>query len=59
MYLNIVGGLKVQETAADLAVALAVVSSYTNIPVRSVREPSLDASIFTNGHQHGVRTTLL
>lgn len=26
-----------QETAADLAVALAVVSSYTTIPVRSVR----------------------
>lgn len=36
MYLNIVGGLKVHETAADLAVALAVVSSYTSIPVRSV-----------------------
>ncbi|CAM9770105.1 unnamed protein product [Pylaiella littoralis] len=35
VYLNIVGGLKVQETAADLAVALAVVSSYTTIPVRS------------------------
>ncbi|CAM9693245.1 unnamed protein product [Ectocarpus sp. 4 AP-2014] len=34
VYLNIVGGLKVQETAADLAVALAVVSSYTTIPVR-------------------------
>lgn len=26
-----------QETAADLAVALAVVSSYTTVPVRSVR----------------------
>lgn len=36
VYLNIVGGLKVQETAADLAVALAVVSSFTTIPVRSV-----------------------
>eukprot|EP00903_Cladosiphon_okamuranus_P019516 g17947.t1 len=35
VYLNIVGGLRVQETAADLAVALAVVSSYTTIPVRS------------------------
>ncbi|CAM9304580.1 unnamed protein product [Hapterophycus canaliculatus] len=35
VYLNIVGGLKVQETAADLAVALAVVSSFTTIPVRS------------------------
>lgn len=37
VYLNVVGGLKVQETAADLAVALAVVSSYTGIAVRSVR----------------------
>eukprot|EP00752_Nemacystus_decipiens_P018297 g16413.t1 len=35
VYLNIVGGLRVQETAADLAVALAVVSSYTTVPVRS------------------------
>lgn len=36
VYLNIVGGLRVQETAADLAVALAIVSSYATIPVRSV-----------------------
>lgn len=30
VFLNVVGGLKVLETAADLAVCLAVVSSYTN-----------------------------
>ncbi|CAN0476297.1 unnamed protein product, partial [Ascophyllum nodosum] len=35
VYLNIVGGLKVQETASDLAVALAIVSSYATVPVRS------------------------
>lgn len=41
VYLNIVGGLKVQETAADLAVAMAVVSSYNTIPVRPVRATEL------------------
>ena len=33
MFANIVGGLRVGETAADLAVALAVVSSLTEKPV--------------------------
>ena len=33
VFANIVGGLRVQETAADLAVALAVVSSVTERPV--------------------------
>ncbi len=31
---NIAGGLKVSEPAADLAVALAIVSSYLDVPVR-------------------------
>lgn len=33
-YVNIVGGMKVTEPAADLAVAAALVSSYRNRPVR-------------------------
>jgi len=33
VFANVVGGLRVQETAADLAVALAVVSSLTERPV--------------------------
>lgn len=33
-YVNIVGGMKVTEPAADLAVAAALVSSYRNKPVR-------------------------
>jgi DNA repair protein RadA/Sms len=35
VYLNIAGGLKVTEPAADLAVAAALISSVTNIPVPS------------------------
>ena len=31
---NIAGGLKISEPAADLAVALAIVSSFVDIPVR-------------------------
>ncbi len=34
-YVNIVGGMKITEPAADLAVAAALVSSYRNIPVQS------------------------
>ncbi|MDD2534515.1 MAG: DNA repair protein RadA [Eubacteriales bacterium] len=34
-YLNVVGGLKVSETAADLAIISAVVSSVKNKPVKS------------------------
>lgn len=33
IYLNIAGGLKISEPAADLAVAMAVISSMTNKPV--------------------------
>lgn len=34
-YINAVGGLKVAEPAADLAVALAIISSFRNVPVDS------------------------
>lgn len=33
VFLNVVGGLKVKETAADLAACLAVISSYKNQPL--------------------------
>ncbi len=33
IYVNIVGGLRISEPAADLAVAMAIVSSYRNQPV--------------------------
>ncbi|MCX7789801.1 MAG: DNA repair protein RadA [Chloroflexaceae bacterium] len=33
VYVNIVGGLRISEPAADLAVAMAIVSSYRNQPV--------------------------
>lgn len=32
-YINTVGGIKINDPAADLAVALAVVSSYRNLPI--------------------------
>ena len=35
VYLNIAGGLKISEPAADLAVAMAVISSLTNKPLPS------------------------
>ena len=57
VYLNIAGGLKISEPAADLAVAMAVISSMTNKPlpadmvvfgeiglsgeIRSVSQPTL------------------
>lgn len=34
IYINVVGGFKLQEPAADLAVALAVISSYRNQPLK-------------------------
>jgi DNA repair protein RadA/Sms len=34
VYINVVGGLGVRETAADLAIAVAVVSSFCGIPTR-------------------------
>lgn len=34
-YLNVVGGLKLDEPASDLAVALALVSAYKNVPIDS------------------------
>src|SRR5207248_1891297 len=33
VYVNVAGGLKVQEPAADLAIAVALGSSYRNLPV--------------------------
>ncbi len=33
VYLNVVGGLRIYETAVDLAVASAIVSSFKNIPI--------------------------
>lgn len=33
VYLNIAGGLRISEPAADLAVAMAVISSLTNKPL--------------------------
>ena len=35
VYINVVGGLKVQETAADLAVLLAIASSINNQPINT------------------------
>ncbi len=33
VYINVVGGLNIRETASDLSVALACLSSYKNIPI--------------------------
>lgn len=33
IYVNITGGLRIEEPAADLGVALAIFSSYKNIPI--------------------------
>lgn len=33
IYVNVVGGLKIQEPAADLGIALAIISSFKNIPL--------------------------
>jgi len=35
IFVNVVGGLKISEPAADLAVAVAIASSYRNLPVAS------------------------
>ncbi len=35
VFVNVVGGLKITETAVDLAVCMAVVSSFKNVPLRS------------------------
>ena len=40
VYLNIAGGLRIYEPAADLAVAAALISSYCNVPAR------FDSAIF-------------
>lgn len=34
VYLNVVGGLRLQEPSADLAVAVAIVSSYFGVPIK-------------------------
>ena len=33
IYVNVIGGLKVSETAADIAIAFAIISSYKGIPI--------------------------
>ena len=35
IFVNVVGGLRLDEPAADLAVGLAIISSFRNIPIRS------------------------
>ncbi len=35
IYLNVAGGLKIAEPAADLAVAMALISAYKNIPINN------------------------
>ena len=35
IFVNVVGGLRLYEPAADLAVGLAIISSFRNIPIRS------------------------
>jgi DNA repair protein RadA/Sms len=35
VYVNVVGGLKVNDTGTDLAVAMAIVSAFRNIPLPS------------------------
>lgn len=35
IFINVVGGIKVLEPAADLGIALAIASSFKNIPIRS------------------------
>jgi DNA repair protein RadA/Sms len=35
VFVNVVGGLRINEPAADLAIALAIASSYQNVPLRS------------------------
>ncbi|MBR6613614.1 MAG: DNA repair protein RadA, partial [Clostridia bacterium] len=34
VYVNVVGGIKITEPASDLAVAMAVISSYKSVPVK-------------------------
>ena len=31
IYVNVIGGIKIDEPAADLAIAMAIISSYKNI----------------------------
>ncbi len=33
IYINVVGGIRIDETAADLSVAMAIVSSFKNLPI--------------------------
>ncbi len=33
IYVNVIGGMKVSETAADIAIAFAIISSYKGIPI--------------------------
>ena len=44
IYVSVSGGLKIEEPAADLAIALAILSSYKNkpLPVKSVAIGELD-----------------
>ena len=49
IYINVVGGMKISSTSADLAVALAIVSSFKNIIIKKdcifIGEISLNGSI--------------
>jgi DNA repair protein RadA/Sms len=54
IFVNVVGGLKVSEPAADLAIALAIASSFKNVPVSAdlaiVGEIGLSGELRTVSH---------
>ena len=51
VYLNIAGGLKITEPAADLAVAMAVISSLTNKPLPADKNYELSCYEIGNVHR--------
>jgi DNA repair protein RadA/Sms len=55
IFVNVVGGLTVDEPAADLAVAAALVSSYRNVPVRA--DTILIGEVGLSGELRMVRQT--
>jgi DNA repair protein RadA/Sms len=72
VFANVVGGLRVAETAADLAVALAVVSSLTERPVPSdlvvfgeigltgeIRPVPFGEERLAEAHKHGFKRALV
>ena len=56
IFVNVVGGLAVDEPAADLAVAAAIASSLRNLPVRAdtvlIGEVGLSGELRTVGHMN-------